>query len=108
MSDVQAALDNFKQVFDNQQALADPEGMMRAAQLAWMQAVSDAITTGTGAVKVTTTEDGQVKVEAVRPVADGKVASMAELAAAVNASVAADASPSSTEPATIAPTTPSV
>lgn len=88
MSDVQAALDNFKQVFDNQQALADPEGMLRSAQLAWMQAVSDALTTGTGAVKVTTTEDGQVKVEAVQP--------------------AVDAAPSSTEPATIAPTTPSV
>ena len=101
MSDVQAALDQFKRINENSSALADPVAMLFAAQVAWMQAVTDALSAGSGPILATNIP--------LPDAADLKPGAVTFVPAAPEpAAPVADAAPSSTEPATIAPTTPSV
>ena len=93
MTTINDALANFKAVQENAPNLFDPARALREAQFAWMQAVTDAIDTGTGAVNIRSTEAGGVKVEHV------------DLTAAASI---VDAAPSSTEPPVIPPSTPAV
>lgn len=110
--------------------LADPDAALDASTMAWMQAVTDAITTGTGAVLVSS--DGSVgHVDLIQPVEDvsaGGDAAHEQVVSSSPATIeqnpapivtqtvetpapavensASDAAPSSSEPATIAPQAP--
>jgi hypothetical protein len=118
MTSVPEAMAQVQQVHDNALALADPVGQAWAAQLAWMQAVSAAL--GELGQAATTAAEPAAKVPVVDTTeVDSKLAAMQEqitsltshlqafeqkLAALFTPSTSvADASPSSSEPATIQP-----
>ena len=95
--------------------LADPDLAYANAVEAWMHAVTDAITTGTGAVMTSVSAAGEVSTNAVdvatlQAQEEDLAAKVAAGQAALQALEAtlhpADAAPSSTEPPTIAPKTP--
>lgn len=113
------ALANLKQIYANQGALADPAPMLADAEMAWRQAVTDAINTGTGAVLTQLSSTGEVSTTAVDVAAlqaqntelSAKVAAGEQAISAFEA-IIHPAEPSSTEPVaaaeiapTIAPTT---
>lgn len=124
MSTVADALKAFQDSQHNALNFADPDQAQSDAMAAWMQAVTDSISTGLGAVQTSVSESGDVSVKAVDiaamvqtaveaqlPAIEQQIASAfgkiltAQSPAPVQPPVA-DAAPSSSEPPTITPSNP--
>lgn len=103
------ALANIQQIHDNQQALADPATMLWQAQMAWMQAVTAALSSVNPPANATDPNAAVIaQLQQQNATLQEQVAAGEKAVAAFEAIIhpAADSSPSSSEPATIQPTTP--